>query len=1028
MSIIQALVGAIASSGGGSGGGYPLPGSGTYISNVGAAFGGVQGTAYDPGGGIPNVFNAVGGWAYYIKDGEFNNNTGFFNGVSMTGADQQGGFGDQAKAKENYAIQWVGYIFVPTTGDYNIHLSADDLLYFWIGTNALSGNFNLSNHHHSENNGQSYAGNSVTLTGGLYYPVRMWFQEWSGNEKAQVHIGPVASAALAINQWSVSYNSQTEGHNIIPTYELQLGGGSAVDEGSAQTFYVSGSDVVGGTYYWTIETNAEDFATADGTVIVSGGTGSNLGTFTVTPTSDATTEGEQTFTVALRSGSITGDILATSPTVIINDTSQAPPEPTYEWGIYDTSGNEGDTLTFNVDTTNVADGTTLYWNVVLISTISVADFISTSGDFSINSDTGSFNFDIRSDTLTEGGELFTVQIRTGSNSGTVVLTSNQITISDTSAGNRAPIAYLFNGTGSSTVLDNNVYSNITNNPWNSTDTIYILQGDYPTPQVGWQWRYDSFDTWRNILSVTDNGGGYWALQVDLGGSGPAGTTSQLSDNINADWALGTTWTIEFWVKPTVVPGRNGAPDTPQRILSQNTDLNVQNNYGYNNLDVCFTQGIIAFANQYAGFDAPAEMVGVWSHVAISSAAGNVKGFINGVQVYNYGGLNVNFTNGVADLYVGKNGTRASPNVNSFDGRLTDIRISNTARYTSAFNPATALAPTTDSNTKLLLTPKQDSWYGSAARKLGYDNVVTVDYPTPPIYTVDYVGPNNVDEGSGKEFAVSGINIPNGTYYWTVTNSSDFGTTNGSFSITSNSGSFTVTPTADATTEGAETFTVQIRSGSITGVVLATSSTVTINDTSLSKVQLTSGTALGFNGTDNRHVIVADNLADWNLGDNWTIEWWHKIPVGVDGFLSVLCQDANVPTYSGIDVFVNNGNIQMFNANLQFSEAPATRDEWNHIAIQKNGTTLAAYINGVSRSVSGSHPGTIAPSSPLNVVIGSRTADGGANFYGQYFYGQLANIRISNIARYTSTFTVPTTVTTDANTVLALDGSTGGGGM
>ena len=288
--------------------------------------------------------------------------------------------------------------------------------------------------------------------------------------------------------------------------------------------------------------------------------------------------------------------------------------------------------------------------------------------------------------------------------------------------------------------------------------------------------------------------------------------------------------------------------------------------------------------------------------------------------------------------------------------------------------------------------------------------------------------SNVDEGSSLTFNVSGLDVPNGTYYWTVTNMEDFGTSSGSFSMTNNSGSFSVTPLADVTTEGAVTFTASVRTDSTSGTIVATSSPVTINDTSLSKVQLTSGTALGFNGTDNRHVIVADNLADWNLGDNWTIEWWQKIPVGASGFLSVLCQDANVPTYSGIDVFVNAGNIQMFNGNLNFSEAPATRGEWNHIAIQKNGTTLAAYINGVAQSVGGSHPGTIAPSSPLNVCIGSRTYDGGANFYGQYFNGQLANIRISNISRYTGTFTVPTTVTYDANTKLALDGSAGSSGM
>jgi hypothetical protein len=300
--------------------------------------------------------------------------------------------------------------------------------------------------------------------------------------------------------------------------------------------------------------------------------------------------------------------------------------------------------------------------------------------------------------------------------------------------------------------------------------------------------------------------------------------------------------------------------------------------------------------------------------------------------------------------------------------------------------------------------------------------------TYPNYTLTPAA-NNVNEGSSLEFTVSGNRITDGTYYWTIdSNSVDFGTASGSFSITNNSGTFSVTPSADATTEGEQIFDVEVRSGAVDGPVLVSSGNIIINDTSLTKLQLTSGEALGFNGVDNRHVIVADNLADWDLGDNWTIEWWHKIPVGVDGFLSVLCQDANVPTYSGIDVFVNAGNICMFNGNLSFAEAAATRDEWNHIAIQKNGTSLAAYINGVAQTLGGSHPGTIAPSSPLNVCIGSRTYDGGANFYGQYFNGQLANIRISSIARYTGTFTPPTTVEYDVNTKLALDGSVGGGGM
>ena len=194
------------------------------------------------------------------------------------------------------------------------------------------------------------------------------------------------------------------------------------------------------------------------------------------------------------------------------------------------------------------------------------------------------------------------------------------------------------------------------------------------------------------------------------------------------------------------------------------------------------------------------------------------------------------------------------------------------------------------------------------------------------------------------------------------------------------------------------------------------------------IRLTSGTALGFNGADNRRVIVADNLTDWNLGDNWTIEWWQNIPAEATGFLSVLCQDANVGSFSGIDVFINNGSICMFNGYRQTSESAATRGVWNHIALQKNGTDLTAYINGVPQTFNGSHSGTIAPSSPMNVCIGSRTYDGGANFYGQYFNGQLANIRISTVARYTTTFTVPTTVEYDQYSMLALDGSVGSGGM
>ena len=63
-----------------------------------------------------------------------------------------------------------------------------------------------------------------------------------------------------------------------------------------------------------------------------------------------------------------------------------------------------------------------------------------------------------------------------------------------------------------------------------------------------------------------------------------------------------------------------------------------------------------------------------------------------------------------------------------------------------------------------------------------------------------------------------------------------------------------------------------------------------------------------------------------------------------------------------------------------------------------------------------------------MIIGLRSADGTSPGYSQWFVGQLANIRISSIARYSETFTPPTTVVVDANVKLALSGQVGGSGM
>ena len=98
--------------------------------------------------------------------------------------------------------------------------------------------------------------------------------------------------------------------------------------------------------------------------------------------------------------------------------------------------NEGVTVTANVVTANVANSTTLYWTRYYVpgepDNASDADFGSNSGSFTISSNAGSFSYTVLADTTTEGTEGYKIQIRTSSTSGTIVNTSGDQLILDTS--------------------------------------------------------------------------------------------------------------------------------------------------------------------------------------------------------------------------------------------------------------------------------------------------------------------------------------------------------------------------------------------------------------------------------------------------------------------------------------------------------------------------------------------------------------------------------------------------------------------
>jgi hypothetical protein len=209
--------------GGGGGGSYPVPGDGFYQASWPDSAGwSAQGSVGDPGSGVGSITNQTNGWirrtysaTWSVSGSGGNNNPSVFNGTAVNEtADVYGGFGTTS-VNENYCMEWKGYFVPPVTGTYNFLLDSDDVAMFWIGDGAL--NPESVGPICTANNSNQLNPNSVALTQNTAYPIRMRFQEWSGNERCQVFVGRVGTGTplYAMQNWSSSvyYNGLTMGYN-----------------------------------------------------------------------------------------------------------------------------------------------------------------------------------------------------------------------------------------------------------------------------------------------------------------------------------------------------------------------------------------------------------------------------------------------------------------------------------------------------------------------------------------------------------------------------------------------------------------------------------------------------------------------------------------------------------------------------------------------------------------------------------------------------------------------------------------------
>ena len=298
---------------------------------------------------------------------------------------------------------------------------------------------------------------------------------------------------------SVSFNPAIPPY-VPPTISYSIhSDSSTVAEGEDAVFVVNTVGVGTATLYFTVNhitTNDDDLLPLNGEVYVD----TDYGTFAISALSDFLSEDDETFSIQLRTDSIAGDVVATSNIIIIANvtipiTYSVTPESLSMNETYPSYGS----LSVDVHTTGLP-ASTFYWTIDHIDT-NAADFLAESGAITTN-DYGNVRFYLSAmaDHTTEGDETFRVQLRTDSISGTVVATSDIVTIIDTS---RTPF-YSITPDGALLIENQTMTFDVVANNTGYSSLYYSIHNI--TTSAGTADIYNVFNTQSGSFALTDIGG------------------------------------------------------------------------------------------------------------------------------------------------------------------------------------------------------------------------------------------------------------------------------------------------------------------------------------------------------------------------------------------------------------------------------------------------------------------------------------------------------------------------------------------
>jgi hypothetical protein len=272
------------------------------------------------------------------------------------------------------------------------------------------------------------------------------------------------------------------------------------------------------------------------------------------------------------------------------------------------------------------------------------------------------------------------------------------------------------------------------------------------------------DSSTNNFTITRNGNTTQGSFTPFSQTGWSNnfSSSYLSISATLISTTATTFTMEGWIYMTATPvSSSNIPGLCGDMLGS-AGTNYMSFGPLANLTLGFqwnngTTNVTAAGNSVMSLN-------TWYHVAISVNSNAIKMFVNGVQqtitgtstLTNRGGTTSTFT-------IAYNSTQAG-----VTGYVSNIRVTNTAVYTSSFTPSTA--PLTATTGTLLLTCQSNRFVDSSANNYAITATSSPSVQAFSPFVPAYITPttySNFFDGTGDYLTASGANLALGAGNFTV---------------------------------------------------------------------------------------------------------------------------------------------------------------------------------------------------------------------------------------------------------------------